>query len=100
MGHFVNFSCVASRIGVELVYQIGVRARVPWSSQATNPNRPTPSRLGCAISNSATCCARVSRTMNSRPADRKSVVKGKSVSERVDLGGGRVIKKKKTNKHK
>src|SRR3546814_16153326 len=27
-------------------------------------------------------------------ADRKSVVEGKSVSERVDLGGGRTIKKK------
>src|SRR3546814_13517103 len=27
-------------------------------------------------------------------ADRKSVVKGKSVSVRVDLGGGRIIKKK------
>src|SRR3546814_16401040 len=28
--------------------------------------------------------------------DRKSVVKGKSVSVRLDLGGGRIIKKKKT----
>src|SRR3546814_15077884 len=28
--------------------------------------------------------------------DRKSVVKGKSVSVRVDLGGGRIIKKKRT----
>src|SRR3546814_13689620 len=31
------------------------------------------------------------------PADRKSVVKGKSVSVRVDLGGRRIIKKKKEN---
>src|SRR3546814_11783781 len=30
----------------------------------------------------------------SRPGDRKSVVSGKSVSVRVDLGGGRIIKKK------
>src|SRR3546814_14196383 len=30
-----------------------------------------------------------------RPADRKSVVEGKSVSVRVDLGGRRIIKKKK-----
>src|SRR3546814_18203187 len=30
-------------------------------------------------------------------ADRKSVVSGKSVSVRVDLGGRRIIKKKKTN---
>src|SRR3546814_16196703 len=29
------------------------------------------------------------------PADRKSVVEGKSVSVRVDLGGRRIIKKKK-----
>src|SRR3546814_11189867 len=29
-----------------------------------------------------------------RPADRKSVVEGKSVSVRVDLGGCRIIKKK------
>src|SRR3546814_17960046 len=31
--------------------------------------------------------------------DRKSVVKGKSVSVRVDLGGRRIIKKKKQEKH-
>src|SRR3546814_19388762 len=31
-------------------------------------------------------------------ADRKSVVSGKSVSVRVDLGGRRIIKKKKQNK--
>src|SRR3546814_16480819 len=30
-----------------------------------------------------------------RPRDRKSVVSGKSVSGRVDLGGGRIITKKK-----
>src|SRR3546814_13209802 len=30
-----------------------------------------------------------------RPEDRKSVVEGKSVSVRVDLGGRRIIKKKK-----
>src|SRR3546814_11675511 len=31
-----------------------------------------------------------------RPGDRKSVVKGTSVSVRVDLGGRRILKKKKT----
>src|SRR3546814_10432081 len=31
------------------------------------------------------------------PGDRKSVVSGKSVSVRVDLGGSRIIKKKNTN---
>src|SRR3546814_19493519 len=38
-----------------------------------------------------------------RPAacgDRKSVVSGQSVSVRVDLGGRRIIKKKKTTKNK
>src|SRR3546814_10937129 len=33
-------------------------------------------------------------------ADRKSVVKGKSVSVRVDLGGRRIIKKKNTKHEK
>src|SRR3546814_18534931 len=32
-----------------------------------------------------------------RPRDRKSVVEGKSVSVSVDLGGRRIIKKKRTN---
>src|SRR3546814_15796608 len=32
--------------------------------------------------------------MQPAPPDRKSVVEGKSVSVRVDLGGGRIIKKK------
>src|SRR3546814_18890710 len=39
----------------------------------------------------------VSRVPLKRP-DRKSVVQGKSVSERVDLGGRRLIKKKKKKK--
>src|SRR3546814_16849348 len=34
------------------------------------------------------------------PGDRKSVVSGKSVSVRVDLGGRRLIKKKKNEKYK
>src|SRR3546814_20567813 len=33
------------------------------------------------------------------PVDRKSVVEGTSVSVRVDLGGRRIIKKKKYNKN-
>src|SRR3546814_17322436 len=36
-----------------------------------------------------------SRSQARRLADRQSVVEGKSVSIRVDLGGGRIIKKKK-----
>src|SRR3546814_14885773 len=34
-----------------------------------------------------------------QPTDRKSVVSGKSVSGRVDLGGGRIIKKKQNSNH-
>src|SRR3546814_20706208 len=34
------------------------------------------------------------------PLDRKSVVEGKSVSVRVDLGGRRILKKKKTKTQK
>src|SRR3546814_13468781 len=36
------------------------------------------------------------RPIQARPPDRKRVVSGKSVSVRVDLGGRRIIKKKKT----
>src|SRR3546814_12976131 len=39
-------------------------------------------------------------TEGGRPGrDRKSVVEGKSVSVRVDLGGGRIIKKNKTKSY-
>src|SRR3546814_15123719 len=38
------------------------------------------------------------RTAGRAGADRKSVVEGKSVSVRVDLGGRRIIKKKNDNK--
>src|SRR3546814_16093017 len=47
--------------------------------------------------NGSICAATLSKM-----SDRKSVVSGKSVSVRVDLGGRRIIKKKtkKANKHK
>src|SRR3546814_12667628 len=41
-------------------------------------------------------CPRLLRA--AEPADRKSVVEGTSVSERVDLGGGRILKKKKNTR--
>src|SRR3546814_17188403 len=44
--------------------------------------------------------ARADRDVARMPADRKSVVLGKRVSVRVDLGGRRIIKKKKTIKNK
>src|SRR3546814_12352373 len=40
------------------------------------------------------------QTKWARPQDRKSVVSGKSVSVRVDLGGRRIIKKKTTKNTK
>src|SRR3546814_19862471 len=45
------------------------------------------------------CRARTARKVGSGThSDRKSVVSGKSVSVRVDLGGRRIIKKKKRSK--
>src|SRR3546814_13121501 len=43
---------------------------------------------------------RAARPWSAKIGDRKSVVEGKSVSVRVDLGGRRIIKKKKENKKK
>src|SRR3546814_18967274 len=55
-------------------------------------------RRGFESQRSATwteCCASDSRDRLARRVDRKSVVSGKSVTVRVDLGGCRTIKKKK-----
>src|SRR3546814_19947093 len=45
----------------------------------------------------ACCLAAVERGWTTSPSDRKSVVSGKSVSVRVDIGGCRIIKKNKRN---
>src|SRR3546814_20753337 len=47
-------------------------------------------------SRSALVIRRVPPSETPAPSDRKSVVEGKSVSVRLDLGGGRIIKKKKS----
>src|SRR3546814_12216030 len=52
-------------------------------------------RVRLAIARDA---ALVAERLGDRFADRKSVVEGKSVSVRVDLGGRRIIKKKNNNK--
>src|SRR3546814_18475003 len=57
----------------------------------------TPWIASCSTSSSAPPPASRCRCSTSR--DRKSVVSGKSVSVRVDLGGRRIIKKKKTTKN-
>src|SRR3546814_19961389 len=53
--------------------------------------------IGLAVANNEAAISHAS-TLIAR-ADRKSVVWGKSVSVRVDLGGRRFIKKKKHNNH-
>src|SRR3546814_21092643 len=40
------------------------------------------------------------RVIGRRTEDRQSVVKGKSVSVRVNIGGGRIIQKKHSKEHK
>src|SRR3546814_16377025 len=83
--------------------RLGVRER--WSraeSARRGPvylqrHRPDPEcgdrgiRFGVCPGNLRTA---PSRQGSSQTRDRKSVVKGKSVSVRVDLGGSRIIKKK------
>src|SRR3546814_3934519 len=66
-----------------------------WSSDVCS------SDLSTSRTPNGAACARGSRTIaastpcGSGSGDRKSVVKGKSVSVRVDLGGRRIIKQKK-----
>src|SRR3546814_16074433 len=52
--------------------------------------------IGHAVAGRAPIAARAQRAAR---ADRKSVVSGKSVSVRVDLGGRRIIKKKNASTH-
>src|SRR3546814_3725808 len=54
-------------------------------------------KSGCAIDHAGT--PRFALIASARPADRKSVVSGKSVSVRLDPGGRRFIKTKITIKH-
>src|SRR3546814_13721986 len=63
-----------------------VAASATW----TNSRRPSSAFARLAIA---------SPTSSTNWADRKSGVAGKSVSVRVDLGGRRIIKKKKANKY-
>src|SRR3546814_19703577 len=72
----------------------------PCRRRRTRPEARRPARRErpCRWSGGRSECrapARSScgRPVPPRPGDRKSVVEGKSVSVRVDLGGGRIIKK-------
>src|SRR3546814_15926913 len=62
---------------------------------AASAYRPVDGHLSVRWRNHA---SRQCRIGTADPADRTSVVKGKSVSVRVDLGGGRLFKKKKKKK--
>src|SRR3546814_16655804 len=52
----------------------------------------------CRLSSGCICFAAPESFIRRGESDRKSVVKGKSVSVRGNLGGRRIIKKKKKNK--
>src|SRR3546814_5461413 len=60
------------------------------NGQSTKPVLGWLSRATCRTNCTNRCCGL------SNPPDRKSVVSGKSVSVRVDLGGRRIIKNKTT----
>src|SRR3546814_17774938 len=72
--------------------------------RSLRPDRPTAatgrSRIGYSPESALAIRGRLSTFCSSR-TDRQSVVSGKSVSVRVDLGGSRIIKKNKmhTNVH-
>src|SRR3546814_13568578 len=66
----------------------------PWTTRVCRATSLSQWRCGArvAVPNAAS----FRRQRNAlQPSDRKSVVQGKSVSVRVDLGGRRIIKKKK-----
>src|SRR3546814_17993415 len=63
---------------------------LPISSSASRANRSAGKRSRSGASKSSLPSA----AKSSGAIDRKSVVSGKSVSVRVDLGGRRIIKKK------
>src|SRR3546814_19128608 len=80
----------------------GSRYQAPWG--AASPNGPLRRRVfgmdvpagGTDAGRTFTPSSRVNSPVSSNALiDRKSVVAGKSVSVRVDLGGRRIVKKKK-----
>src|SRR3546814_4863663 len=66
------------------------------SSGAVPPHRRGHGCRHPALARSAARRRERRRTRHAQQGDRKSVVSGKSVSVRVDTGGRRIIKKKKT----
>src|SRR3546814_15235424 len=71
------------------------RSRIPpISGQAPVPALLATGDAWWASGQAGDCCNRVAESRAGLP-DRKSVVSGESVSDRVDVGGGGIIKTKK-----
>src|SRR3546814_11376550 len=68
--------------------------RCSWSSLSVRCPRAVAARHQ-QVRGDVLFLPRLERALFAAPGDRKSVVSGKSVSVRVDLGGRRIIKKKK-----
>src|SRR3546814_16179941 len=71
------------------------RGMAIFTNTGTNAKQFVGNGLSCQ-----NCHLDAGRKPDSAPIDRKSVVKGKRVSVRVDLGGRRIIKKKLRKKNK
>src|SRR3546814_11917014 len=75
------------------------RFRLDWLEPAVSKNQPRLSLSMFSTRRATSAGATVSRSLSRvtwmSPLDRKSVVWGKSVSVRLNLGGCRIIKKKK-----
>src|SRR3546814_13809190 len=64
--------------------------------RSANPGAPSPRQVCLQRRCGRHVCRHLDRCLQRSRRDRKSVVSGKSVSVRVDLGGRRILKKKKT----
>src|SRR3546814_18367050 len=86
-----------STLGTQVMWRDGPMTEGEISPRA----RPGLSPLVMGIVVSRLCAGmpinRIFQTFGMPMGDRKSVVEGKSVSVRVDLGGRRILKKKKTH---
>src|SRR3546814_9903750 len=95
------FACFVASIICITIFSPGMAATISASAVAENPISKSdgPSNVASTWSSPLSFCdAALFNMIESAPMvmrDRKSVVSGKSVSVRVDLGGRRIIKKKK-----
>src|SRR3546814_16830076 len=96
---YYNGDGLATAVTVSMVgSRPGDPAGLPRSIQGIGwMSRAQSTKDGMRPRSSVTCASPIRRTGTWRPSllDRKSGVTGKSVSVRVELGGGRIINKKK-----